>query len=72
MAQGVTAIEMTATSTTIGREKRSTGAIQRSRLRPPALNQTGISLSCQLRIITISTAMNIDRASRAGRLVNDE
>ena len=39
---------------------------------PPELNQTGISLSCQLRIITISTAMKIDSASSAGRFVNDE
>ena len=56
----------------IGMANRRTGTIQRNKLSPPELNQTGISLSCQLRIMTIRTAMKIDNDSNAGRLVNDE
>ena len=70
--QGVITKETTATSATIGSAKRSTGPTQRSRLSPPELNQTTISLSCQLRMSTIRMAMKIESASSAGRFVSDE
>ena len=65
-------MERIPTTRIIGSAKRSTGRIQERRLRPAELNHTTISLSCQLRMSTISTAIKSDRATKGGRFTRLE
>ena len=71
-AHGVSAVDNTPTRMMSGSENCSTGRIHDKRLRPPVLNQTIISLSCQLRIITIRTAMKIETVRSGGILTRLE